>query len=171
LIYRFSKQLLPIDINHIFKGDLSNNLTWEFDFGEISKRRFGRSYIEQTSYDPNARSGDFYNPVGIDRGGLVLFEDHGAGIFQRLLWFHRTDYESDMDYVTFEVGHFLSSSFLFESHTISQPENACPLLVIGCRLFPNKFPQNTCRAAWVPHKVRLYIAMCWTIIWPLLCTI
>jgi hypothetical protein len=87
---------------------LSNNLTWEFNFDEISKRRFGRTYIEQTSYDTNARDGDFFNPVEVGRGGLVLFEDYGPGIFERLLWFHRTDYHSNMDYVIFEVGHYLT---------------------------------------------------------------
>ena len=92
-----------LDLAHIFKGDLSNNLTWEFDFGEISKRRFGRTYIEQTSFDPNGRNIDFFNPVEIGRGGVVLFEDHGTGIFERLLIFHRTNYTLNMDYVTFEV--------------------------------------------------------------------
>jgi hypothetical protein len=84
---------------------LSNNLTWEFDFGEISKRRFGRRYIEQTSFDANARNGDFFNPVEIGRGGMVLYEDHGPGIFERLLFSHTKSYETDMDYVTFEVAY------------------------------------------------------------------
>ncbi len=97
-----------LDISYIFKGDLSNNLTWEFNFDEISKRKFGRSYIEQTSYDANARNGDFFNPVEVGRDGLVLFEDHGPGIFERLLWCHLINYHSNMDYVTFEVGHFLT---------------------------------------------------------------
>jgi hypothetical protein len=92
------------DISHLFTGDFSNNLTWEFDFGGISTRRFGRSYIEQTSFDTNSRNGDFFNPVGIAKGGLVLFEDHGSGVFHRLLWFHRINYDSNMDYVSFEVG-------------------------------------------------------------------
>ena len=86
-----------------------NKLTWEFDFSEISKRRFGRSYIEQTSFDANGRNGDFFNPVGVLKKGLVLFEDFGPGIFERLLCFHRsTDYNRkyDMDYVTFEVVYF-----------------------------------------------------------------
>ena len=81
-----------------------NDSTWEFDFSGISKRRFGRSYVEQTSFDPNARNGDFFNPIEFSKGGIVLFEDQGPGIFQRLLWFHRINYENNMDYVVFEVG-------------------------------------------------------------------
>jgi hypothetical protein len=75
----------PVDLVHIFKGNLANNLTWELDFSEISKRRFDRSYLEQTSYDPEGRNGDFFNPVRVGNGGLILFEEYGPGIFERLL--------------------------------------------------------------------------------------
>ena len=82
---------------------MADNQTWEFDFGELSKRRFGRSYVEQTSFDNIARNGDFFNPVAAGNGGLVLFEDYGPGIFERLLIFHRTNLKANMDTVTFEV--------------------------------------------------------------------
>lgn len=103
--------MLFLDLSYFFKGSLSNNLTWEFDFSEISKRRFGRSYIEQTSYDPLARNVDFFNPVEAGRDGIVLFEDYGPGIFERFLVFHRTDLAQNMDNVTIEV-HASFISFL-----------------------------------------------------------
>ncbi|XP_046861706.1 uncharacterized protein LOC124454992 [Xenia sp. Carnegie-2017] len=91
------------DLSHIFKGDLFDNRSWEFDLSGLSARRFGQSYVEQTSFDANGRNTDFYNPVGFYKDGLLLFEDNGPGIFHRLLWFHRADLKINMDYVSFEV--------------------------------------------------------------------
>ena len=108
-----------IDFDYIFKGDLSNNLTWEFDFSEISKRRFGRSYIEQTSYEPHGRNMDFFNPVKLDSGGLVIFEDYGPGVFTRLLWQHSMNFEKNMDNITIEVGIFFNqngSTGIYKAH-------------------------------------------------------
>ncbi|CAB3995755.1 Hypothetical predicted protein, partial [Paramuricea clavata] len=90
-----------VDLAHIFKGDLSNKDTWEFDFSEVSRRKFGRRYIEQTSFDPQARNADMFNPVRVAEDGLVLFEDFGPGICERVLILHRLDLKN-MDYVTFE---------------------------------------------------------------------
>ena len=98
-----------VDLVHIFKGDLSNNDTWEFDFSEVSKRRFGRTFIEQTSYDPEARNTDFYNPVRFDNDGFVLFEDFGPGICQKIAFAHRLNRRNTMENITLEVSNGTSS--------------------------------------------------------------
>ncbi len=89
-------------MTHLFKGDLADNLTWNFDFSEISKRRFGRKYSEITSYDPEGRNLDFFNPVNYSDNVMVLFEDYGAGIVERLLLEHRVGLRM-RGYVAFEV--------------------------------------------------------------------
>ena len=96
-----------VDFSHIFKGNVANNLTWELDYSDISKRRFGRSFVEQTSYDPEGRNGDFFNPVQVGNGGLILFEDYGPGVLERFLvaFLHTTNgVEEKLQHnVSFEV--------------------------------------------------------------------
>ena len=75
------------DFRHIFCGDLANKSTWEFKFGQISKRRFGQKYSELTSYDPGALNLDFFNPIGFDGNSMIMFEDYGAGVIHRVLFF------------------------------------------------------------------------------------
>ena len=91
-----------IDMAHIFIGDLADNSTWKFDFSEISKRRFGRKYWEITSYDPDGRNIDFFNPVNYSGNVMVLFEDYGPGIVERILLEHRVNLKMKTFFV-FEV--------------------------------------------------------------------
>ena len=90
---------------HIFNGDKADNSTWKLDFSEISKRRFGRKYWEITSYDPNGRNLDFFNPVNYSGNVMVLFEDYGAGIIERFLLEHRVNLRM-RTFVVFEVPKF-----------------------------------------------------------------
>ena len=60
---------------------------WEFTFGQISKRRFGQKYSELTTYDPGAANCDFFNPIGFDGNSIIMFEDYGAGVIHRVLFF------------------------------------------------------------------------------------
>ena len=53
-----------------------------------------------TSFNPNGKNGDFFNAVGFAKGGLVLFEDYGSGVFQRLAMIHKLEKN---DHVFFEV--------------------------------------------------------------------
>ena len=73
------------DYGHMFKGKISDKNTWEFDFSNIAKRRFGRSYHEFTSADPDGRNGDFFNPITVHDRSTVIFEDYGPGILKRML--------------------------------------------------------------------------------------
>ena len=75
------------DFRHIFCGDLANKSTWEFKFGQISKRRFGQKYFELTGYDPGASNLDFFSPIGFDGNSMIMFEDYGAGVIHRVLFF------------------------------------------------------------------------------------
>ena len=87
---------------HIFGGDVADNSTWKFDFSAISKRRFGRKYSEMTSYDPDGRNMDFFNPVNYSGNDMLLFEDYGAGIVERFLLEHRAN-PLHSTFVVFEV--------------------------------------------------------------------
>ena len=87
---------------HLFRGDVADNSTWKFDFSDISKRRFGRKYSEITSYDPDARNLDFFNPINYRGNVMVLFEDYGAGIVERFLLEHRANLQL-RTFVVFEV--------------------------------------------------------------------
>ena len=89
--------ILLKDFSYIFDGDLADNSTWKFDFSEISQRRFGRKYSEITSFDPEGRNGDFFNPVNYSGQDMVLYEDYGSGIVKRILL------EPHNVFITFEV--------------------------------------------------------------------
>ncbi|XP_046863322.1 uncharacterized protein LOC124457075 [Xenia sp. Carnegie-2017] len=92
--------------SYIFKENSGDQSTWEFDFSGWTKRKLGRSYVELTSFHPNAVNGDFYNPIRFDKGGLVLFEDYGAGVFHRLAMLHThqaLNQSEKVDQVSFEV--------------------------------------------------------------------
>ena len=83
---------------------MSDNTTWELDFSGISKRRFGRNYQEITSADPEGRNADFFNPIMVSGRSMIIFEDYGPGILERvLLHCRKLDLENSIRYVIIEV--------------------------------------------------------------------
>ncbi|XP_046862948.1 uncharacterized protein LOC124456576 isoform X1 [Xenia sp. Carnegie-2017] len=102
LFSQIAPQTLQIieNFGSIFDGDLSSNLTWRFDFSYLTQRKFCYSYKEMTSFNPNGKNGDFSNAVEFAKGGLVLFEDYGSGVFQRLAMIHKLEKN---DHVFFEI--------------------------------------------------------------------
>ncbi|XP_046863103.1 uncharacterized protein LOC124456808 [Xenia sp. Carnegie-2017] len=112
------KPVQDTDFGCIFKGDIKNKSTWQFDFSGLPQRKFGQSYIEQTSFNPVGENWDFYNPIGFVKGGLILLEDYGTGVFQRFAMLHKLEKN---DHVFFEVDGeelieipvFLNKTFLY----------------------------------------------------------
>ncbi|XP_046863693.1 uncharacterized protein LOC124457498 isoform X2 [Xenia sp. Carnegie-2017] len=105
------------EFGYIFKGNSGDQSTWEFNFSDLTKRKLGRSYVEMTSFRPNAVNGDFYNPIRFDKGGLVLFEDYGAGVFHRLALLHThqaLNQSEKVDEVSFES----TSNLSFHTKTV-----------------------------------------------------
>ena len=123
VLKKLEKPINDTDMVHIFSGDIGDNSTWKFDFSEISKRRFGRKYWEITSYDPDGRNLDFFNPVNYSGNVMVLFEDYGAGIMERFLLEHRVNLKM-RTFVVFEVdGVILKNTTTF----VTSPDKNYPL--------------------------------------------
>ena len=53
-----------------------------------------------TTYDPSATNRDFFNPIGFDGNSMIMFEDYGAGVIHRVLFFlsrYPFDSSNEMD--------------------------------------------------------------------------
>jgi hypothetical protein len=95
------------DYSEIFKGDLSDNTTWELDFSSISKRRFGRNYQEVTSADPEGRNIDMFNPITVSGRSMTVFEDYGPGIVERFMLHCDNPMHHTIAYVIIEVQMYI----------------------------------------------------------------